>query len=240
MAGKRVDTLKKIRVLAFDVQDTLVDRRSGLGRALAAETGIDDPDLLNTLAAHQAEAEWGLLESLEEFRGYQEILAESVVKAAALCGRILPSAAARRVAATCGDWPFFADAGRALARLARRYSLALVDNAGRDDLARLASRLEVPVRHLVSSDTVAAFKPEPDGWLALLHEMELEEDELLAVSAAPENDLQIAEDLGIAGVYVDRRRQPLPEEIAALFRVRDLEGLVHRLMPARPAKEKTP
>lgn len=238
MEGKRADTLKKIRLLAFDVQETLVDRRAGMGQALEEYAGISSPALRKAFLEHQIEAESEVLADMEEFLSFREILAASLIKAGSRCGQILPPQTARRVAASCGDWPFFADVGRAFTRLARRYGLALVDNAGMEDLKHLASRLPVPLRHIVSSETVQTYKPEPDAWLALLHELELEEDQVLAVSAAGEADVQIAEDLGIPAVYLNRRRKALPEEVQTLFRIRDLDGLVHRLMPARAPQRK--
>ena len=221
------------RVLSFDVLGTLVDWDRGLADALRRHARIEHPGLIETLLEERLDAEWDLLEELEEFRPYREIVAESLLAAARASGTILGPAQAEAVAATVGDWPPFPDAGPALAQLAERFPLALVSNADRDDLERLAEGLGAPFRHLVAAGDVQAFKPEPDHLLALLHELELEEEELLHVSAWPEYDLGVAQDLLVPAAYVNRRGEPLPEEVEVAFEVASMEALARRLLRPR-------
>ncbi|MBP7147859.1 MAG: HAD family hydrolase [Acidobacteria bacterium] len=221
------------RVISFDCFGTLVDARAGLRAALAGEipgAGSRIELLLGALADRM----WEALEELEEFRPHRDLLAGCLVEAGRAAGLELPADAAARVAASCGSWPLYPDAPAALATLAGRWPIAVISNAGAEDLGRIVARLGVAVAKSISSDHVGSFKPEPDHFLALLHEMELDEEQLLHVSASPEFDLQTVEDLGIPRAYVDRDGRGLPEEITATLRFRDLGGLARRLVePAR-------
>ncbi len=220
------------KVLAFDVYGTLVDWNRGLAEALARETGIEGLPAIGLLEA-RIPIEQELEAELEEFRPYREILAESLVRAAEETGLSLGPAAAERIAGSIAEWPLFPDVAEALPRLARRYRLAAVSNVDREDLARTLARMPAPFEHAVPADHVGCYKPEPDHFLALMHEMVVDEHEVLAVSAFPEYDLEIATDLGIPAAYVDRRGRPLPEDVEVLHRVRDLRELADRLLRPR-------
>ncbi len=228
MSEHPIDT----KVLAFDVYGTLVDWDRGLREALAREArigGLPAIGLLEARIAHERELE----AELEEFRPYREILAESLVRAADATGLALEAAAAERIAASIAEWPLFPDVAEALPRLARRYRLAAVSNVDREDLERTLLRMPVPFAHAVPADHVGCYKPEPDHFLALMHEMVVDEHEVLAISAFPEYDLETATDLGIPAAYVDRRGRPLPEDVEVLHRVRDLAELADRLLRPR-------
>jgi 2-haloacid dehalogenase/putative hydrolase of the HAD superfamily len=225
--------LGTIRLVSFDVLGTLVDDAAGLAGALVAHAGVAGGAQAERLVALVADAEWELLEALEDFRPHREILAESVVLAGRRAGHPIGAGAAERVAGGAGEWPLVEGAADALARLAERHRLALVANLGRADVERVIARLGVPVLHAVTSDDVASFKPEPDHFLALMHELELDEDELLHVSSRSEFDLETTTDLGIPSAYVDRRGEPLPEEVEAVLRAPSLGALAGRLCGRR-------
>ncbi len=77
--------------------------------------------------------------------------------------------------------------------------------------------------------------------MALLHEMELDEDVLLHVSSRFEEDLAAALDLGIDAAYVDRHRNPLPMDVEVKHAVPDLDKLAERLFrPARRGRGRRP
>ena len=217
------------KVLALDLVGTLFDRDRGLAGALAREAGIEGLPAVGLLAA-RAEAEDEIRVELEEFRPYREILAESLLRAGRETGVALPPAAAARIAATIGEWPLHPDVPAALPRLASRWRLAAITDADEEDLATLLARLPAPVEHAVSAERVGCFRPEPDPLLALMHEMIVDEHEVLVVSTWPALDLEPAAALGIPAAWVDRYGVPLPDDVPVLHRAPDLGRLADRLL----------
>jgi 2-haloalkanoic acid dehalogenase type II len=216
--------------VSFDCYGTLVDWERGLAEALRAEwPGLDDAARGRFVEARGAE-EWRILSEMEAFSPYRAVLAESVLAAAARLELPADADRAARVAASIGTWPPFSDAAGALRRLGGRFRLAIASNVDRGDLERTLVLLGSPDVHCVTAEHVGCYKPEPDHLMALLHELGLDEDELLHVSACPEFDLETAQDLGIPAAYVDRRDVPLPEEIEVAFAVSDLDELATRLL----------
>lgn len=225
---------RSVRVASFDLGGTLLDAERGLVEAVRAALGGGDTAQLRLLAAARADAERELLEELEEYRPYTEVLAETLRGAAPRAGMTLSAEQARAVAATLPEWPFYDDALPALERIAARHPVAFVTNADRTDWEPIARRLPFRPARAVTSSDVLCYKPEADHLLALLHELELDEEELLHVSAFPEIDLATAEDLGIPRAYLDRFDEPLPEEITALVTVKTMTELADWMLAAPP------
>lgn len=217
------------KVISFDLLGTLVDWDTGLDDALRVEGGIASAEQRRRLAAARLDAEWEIFENLEEFRAYRAIFAESVLAAARREGSMLGPSQAERIAATLPHWPPFGDVLDVLPKLARVAPLAIVSNCDRADLDVLIESLGAPIAHSISADRVEAYKPEPDHLLALLHEMEIDEEDLLHVSAFADYDLATAQDIGVAAAYLDRRGEPLPDDIEVALRVDSLDALFRRL-----------
>ncbi|RMF70809.1 MAG: hypothetical protein D6738_15255 [Acidobacteria bacterium] len=228
------------RVIACGVLDTLADLRGALDRALAEDLGVRAAAQRARILAGRDEAEDELLDSLEQWRPCREIVAESLAVACRREGLPAPAAALERVAARLGALEPLDDARRALPGLARAGELALVSALDPEDLAAFAGRLPVPVAHAVSARAVGAYPPEPDPLLALLHEMALDEDELLFVSARAERELYTAQDLGIEAAYVDRDGAGIPDELEVAHHVASLEALSRRLTGRRRRRRAPP
>jgi 2-haloalkanoic acid dehalogenase type II len=220
-------------VLSFDVFGTLVDWERGLSEAAARTLQLSGPGAARPLVAARAEVEWTMIEELEDFRPYRDLLADSLVAAGPRAGLPVARAQAEAIAASLPEWPLFEDVAGALDRLAQRYRLALVSNCDRTDLEAVARRLGTLEAHLVAAGDVEAYKPEPDHLLALMHELELDEDEVLHVSAHADYDLETAMDLGLPAAYVDRRGEPLPEGIEVLRSFATLDALADALVKRR-------
>ncbi len=224
----------RCEVISFEVLGTLVDWERGLAAGLERETSATDPRQIERLLQARLECEWDLVDEATEFRPFREVLVESMLRAASRCGATLDADGARRIACGAGEWPLFPDVAPALSRLARRRRLALVTNLDRDDVAPIARRLGVEIARIVTAGDLQVYKPAPELLLALEHELELDEDQLLHVSALPEHDLYTAEDLGVPAVFVNRRGDPLPEDLDVALQVRDLEALAEKLAPPGP------
>ena len=221
-------------VVAFDVLGTLVDTEAGLSKALAEVLGLRDAALMRCLVVEQSNAAWNLLTELEEFRSYRQVTVESLLQAASALEASITEAQAETIAGGLPEWPLFPEVVAALSILGGKWRLALLSNLDGEDLSRVAERLGCSEAHAISADRVGCYKPEPDHLMALMHELEVDEEAIVMVSAHGDYDLLTANGLGIPAVYVDRRGEPLPEEVEAAFHVPDLTRLVQRLTRPRP------
>lgn len=226
----------RCRVVSFEPLGTLLDVRAGIDAGLADRAGIVHPGQREKILDEFADAEWELLDEVGEALPWREIVARALVRAASRAGSLLAPAAAQEIAAGLSAWPLFADAVPALRRIADRYKIAFVTHADRDDAAALAARLPVKIVHTVSAGDLEAYKPEPDLLLALLHELELDEDELLHVGSSPDYDLYTAEDIGVPSAFVDRDDAGLPEDLEVALHVKDLATLASALCDRRAGR----
>lgn len=220
--------------LAVDVDGVLVDTAAGLSAGLV-RVGVDHAGQRERLLEEQRDALFELLDALEEYRPWPELLAESLVRAAARTGTLLSKDAAAAACAAPAEWPLFEDAGPALARLAPAYPVVLLGNFDRAVLAALAARAGLRPSRTVAGPELESYTSDPDLLLAALHETEIDEDRLLYVGAIPELGLYTAEDIGVPAAFVDRRGEGPGEDLTVAFTVPDATGLAARLLdvPAR-------
>lgn len=217
-------------MIAIDGDLTFIDAGRGLSEAVFSvlkPLGKLVPKGL-TEAIHSAE--WALIQELDEFVPYRTLLTAAIAEGAASMGIALDQTRCAAIAATVSGWPPFEEALPALQRIVRRFPLAVITNLDAEDMALRLRALRLQIDHTICAERVLCFKPEPDHWLALMHERELEPEELLVVSASPAYDLASAEDLGIPAAYIDRHGEPLPAEIAALWTISDLNRLADQLV----------
>ena len=119
-------------VLSFDCYGTLIDWETGLVQALhpilqAHGVQQGDEEVLAAYAVAEAAAEGGA------YQGYRAVLATALRDLGALY-RFTPSPEElERFATSVGDWPAFPDTPGALARLARRFKLAVITNCDDDE-----------------------------------------------------------------------------------------------------------
>ncbi len=222
--------LRSIRCLSFDCYGTLIDWNRGLSEALFGVLKRRGQLLPSGLVDAIHAEEWERLQELEEFVPYRHLLTNSIRDGAQSRGVSLSQAEAEEIAGSIGRWPPFVDTAAALRRLAARWPLAVLSNVDRADLELTLSSIDAPITHRVTADDVQCYKPEPDHLLALLHERELEPEELLHCSAYAQFDLAAAEDLGIPSAYIDRRGEPLPEDVTVTMKVPNLTALADRLL----------
>jgi 2-haloalkanoic acid dehalogenase type II len=234
------DRAAPYEAVAFAGFGTLIDRDRGLATALARATGGTDPQRLKTFADAFEPAEAARIAELEEFAGYEALLRSALRDAGEAAELALDEAALDRLVASIPQWPLYADACRALPRLAERFRLAVVTQLDVDAAERLLAPLGVELDVIVGADRVGCFRPEPDHLLALVHELELDEDQLLLAGADPDLDLHTAAGLGIPTAYLDRFGMHLPEEVEPAMTVADLDQLADRLLCGRSGPKGRP
>jgi FMN phosphatase YigB (HAD superfamily) len=217
-------------VVGFSWHGTLVDDREGL--VLALESRGITREAARRVAGAIRPALAAILEGESDHRPFHEQFARAVGEAAASCDVPLPAGVAEAAAATLPDWPWFPEVPDALTRLAGRYRLAVVANGDREDLESALASLPGGAGgiHLVASSDLEAYKPDPDLFLAVLHEMEIDEEDYIHLSDDPRRDLVTLHDLGVPSGWIRRRTDPLPEEVAVQLEAPDLRAAADRLL----------
>lgn len=244
---------RRVRCVTFDCYGTLIDWESGITRALLAIPALGrDPERVRKIVVRREEIERGLLVSAPDlpeedspaerfespsYRPYRDILAESIGLACGEQGIDVSAGEASIAAATMPDWPPFEDTRAALEAIRERFAIGILSNVEDEVIEATIARIGVPFDLVVTAEKVQSYKPSPDHWYAAMHEMTLDEDEILHLAASPFHDLETATLLGIPCGYVNRGGLPLLPEAKPLFTVPDLAGAARRLrsMPSPPA-----
>ena len=144
--------------LTFDCYGTLVDWGQGLVDFLQPalrerDAHVVDDFLLEFFAAAEPEAQ-------VDGRRYADVLREVLRRLGRRLGFAPNDALLDAFAASPGDWPLFADAPDALARLAERFDLVVVSNIDNSLFAATRKRLGVAFAHVVTAQDVGAYKPD--------------------------------------------------------------------------------
>jgi 2-haloalkanoic acid dehalogenase type II len=224
------------QVVALCWAGTLVNREEGLRRSLRA-SGADEA-AARAAAGGIAPVLVELAGPEEPYRPWSELLSEALGRAAEAAGHSLPAGAAEEAARGLPGWPPYPEAAEALGLLAGSFRLAIVANGERAVLeeALEAFPFDLSGAHLVSSEDLESHKPAPDTYLAALHELEIDEEELLVLSDDPLRDLVTVHDLGIPAGWIRRTGGELPEEVGVDFRASDLLEAARRLTGRRPGR----
>lgn len=116
---------------------------------------------------------------------------------------------AERLARSVGDWPLFPDTTAALAHLGERHRLVVISNVDRASFARTAQRLGVTLDAVITAEDAGAFKPDPAPFrqaLATIAGWGITPDRVMHVAQSLYHDHAPARALGLATVWVNRRR----------------------------------
>ena len=196
-------TLDDFDVLTFDCYGTLIDWEAGLlvalREALPGTAGVGDDDLLETYAAHEAEAE------RPPYRSYREVLAIGVRGVAADLDLEVADDAVARFSESVRDWPAFPDSTDALRSLAGRYRLGVITNCDTDLFAASNERLGATFDWVVTAEQARSYKPALTGFELAFEAIDVTRDRILHVAQSLFHDHAPAKRLGLTSVWIDRR-----------------------------------
>ena len=195
----------RFEALTFDCYGTLIDWEAGILAVLrevldAVDVRPPDDDLLERYATAEADLEGG------PYLPYREILGRALERVAAAYG-VTPSPADRAgFGASVGAWPAFPDSPAALGRLAGRFRLGVLTNCDDDLFAASNRRLGATFDWIVTAQQARGYKPRPANFELLLERLALPPDRILHVAQSLYHDHVPARALGLATVWIDRRR----------------------------------
>ena len=235
---------ERFQTLTFDCYGTLIDWEAGIWSALRPvlrrhRVTMERERALETYAVLEAEAE------RPPYRDYKTVLRE-VLRGFGRRAGFEPSAGeCGAFARSVGEWPAFPDTPAALRRLHQRFRLAIVSNVDDDLFAATAPRLGETFDWVVTAEQARSYKPAHENFRLALDRIGLPRERVLHVAQSLYHDIAPANALGIASVWVNRRRGKrgtgaTPAGVAAPdLEVPDLRALAAAAAPgdqaARPA-----
>ncbi len=194
-----------VDVLTFDCYGTLIDWEAGILAGLRplagpAADGIADDELLERYAAAEAEVESG------PYLRYREVLAHAGATVLRGLGAEPDGDALGAFGGSVVDWPAFPDSTDALTRLHRRFRLAVITNCDDDLFAASARRLGIEFDEVVTAQQAGAYKPSHRNFELAFGRLAVPRARILHVAQSLFHDHVPARELGLASVWIDRRR----------------------------------
>ena len=196
---------ESFEIISFDCYGTLIDWETGILAALRPilarhGRGASDEALLEAFASLESGAESG------PYRPYAVILRE-VVEGLGRRFDFTPDETERvSLAVSLPVWPPFADTRDALRALRTRYRLAVISNVDDDLFAGTARALGVQFDWVVTAGQVGSYKPSLENFRRALARFGVPTERVLHVAQSLFHDIAPAKSLGLATVWVNRRR----------------------------------
>lgn len=187
------------RLISFDCYGTLIDWEAGLLKALRAalpSLDLSDDELLTQFAEIEPQIQ------ANEHKTYREVLREVLLSFANRCGK--SPLDSKALANSIASWTPFPETVHALGRLKLNYRLAILSNIDNDLFAGTARRLAMPFDHVITSEDVGAYKPNPRNFEMLLRRTGMTSGEIIHVGESLFHDIAPARALGIKTVWVNR------------------------------------
>ena len=218
-------------VLTFDCYGTLIDWEKGILSSLKpvlTSHGIEisDNEVLEIYSDLEAKAEVG------EYQTYKSVL-RSVLNGFGKKFSFKPSEEELAVFATCVKyWPPFEDSTEALNALQTKYKLCILSNIDDDLFAYSAQHLKVNFDTVFTAQLIGSYKPSLQNFEFAMQHLGLPKERILHVAQSLFHDIVPAKKLGLATVWINRRREEEgfgatpPAEAKPDFEVPDLKSLV--------------
>jgi 2-haloacid dehalogenase len=111
-----------------------------------------------------------------------------------------------RFANSVGDWPPFPDSRAALRRLKERFGLAVLTNCDDDLFARSQRRLGIEFDWVITAERARSYKPSHRNFEVAFATIDAPRERILHVAQNLFHDHVPAKELGMATVWIDRRR----------------------------------
>ena len=220
------------KVITFDCYGTLVQWYEVLLREIGATlenhdaSGISASAILDGFSAQARR-----LTAERPHRLYKDILRTGFAAAFTDHGLHLGADEMETIASspmTMGPHPEVPDA---LRRLRERYKLAIFTNSDDDLIAPTVARIGVPFDHVVTAEQAQAYKPSRQLFEYAYRKMEVTPDETVHVAMGMYWDMKARRELGLRGIWVNRRGETGNPDWLPYAEVPDLNGAAALLLP---------
>lgn len=221
------------KIITFDCYGTLVQWFEVLLREIGvtlAAHGRDDALASTILDSFSAQGR--RLTAETPHRLYKDIL-RTGFRAAFREHGLTPSAdEIERIATSPTGMDPHPEVPDALRRLRERYRLAIFTNSDDDLIAPTVARIGVPFDHVITAEQARAYKPSRRLFAYGYRTMGVTPDETVHVAMGMDWDMKACHELGLRGVWVNRRGETGNPDWLPYAEVSDLDGAAALLLPA--------
>ena len=214
--SERVDALRLVHTLTFDVFGTILD----LGGSHAPRLSDFLKAKGSAMTAADLWARWRYRQRIEQYQdnqfytghyGYLDSSRRALIYTLRAAKLVFDDADVARIMEGWPELSPFPDAVPGLRRLASRFKLVVLSNGERDFLAHLVkNRIRYDFDGVISVQDVGVFKPNPQVYRYAARVLKAEPSELLMVSSNS-FDVVGARASGYRGAYVNRYDLPYEE-----------------------------
>ncbi len=195
----------RFTLLTFDCYGTLIDWERGIldaVRPVLERNGVeaDDETVLETYAAAEAKQEQG------DYVRYELILRMVMAEMSLRLGFDASPEEVLSLSKSLGHWRPFPDTVEALRKLKRQYKLAIVSNTDDRLFEATATHLGVTFDWVITAEQARAYKPSPRIFDHALAQFGIPREQILHVAQSVYHDIVPARNLGVASVWVNRRK----------------------------------
>jgi 2-haloacid dehalogenase len=220
------------KIITFDCYGTLVQWYEVLAREIDVTLGkLGVTDVSATAIIESFSAQGRRLTADKPHRLYKDILRIGFVAAFAEHGLAPIEDDIKRIASspmTMGPHP---EVPAALRRLREHYKLAIFTNSDDDLIAPTVERIGVPFDYVITAQQAGAYKPSRDLFEYAYQKMGVSPDETVHVAMGMYWDMKARHELGLRGIWVNRRGEAGNPDWLPYAEVRDLDGAVALLLP---------
>ncbi|TQX86011.1 MULTISPECIES: haloacid dehalogenase type II [Rhizobium] len=221
------------KVITFDCYGTLVQWYEVLLREIGAIlTAHDAGGASATKILESFSAQGQRLTAERPHRLYKDVLRLGFAAAFAEHGLTPTAAEIDRIASSpmvMGPHP---EVPNVLRRLRERYKLAIFTNSDDDLIAPTVARIGVPFDYVITAEQAQAYKPSRQLFEYAYREMGVTPSETVHVAMGMYWDMKARHELGLRGIWVNRRREVGNSDWRPYAEVSDLNGVAALLLPA--------
>jgi 2-haloacid dehalogenase len=197
---------QEFKVLTFDCYGTLIDWESGILKALKTilsnhNVNINNQEILELFAQRESIQEAG------EYLKYREVLKKVVQDFGEKLNFTPTEHELNQLAESIQSWEPFFDTVEALKILKKRYKLAVISNVDDGLFADTARKLEVEFDWIITAEQVKSYKPALQNFEVAIQCIGISPSQILHVAQSVYHDIVPAKSLGIAAVWVNRRKE---------------------------------
>lgn len=221
------------KVVTFDCYGTLVrwyevlEREIGETLTARGASGASAAAILDSFSAQGRR-----LTAERPHRLYKDVLRAGFAAAFREHGLTPSGDEIERIAASpmaMGPHPEVPDA---LRRLRERYRLAILTNSDDDLIAPTVARIGVPFDAVITAERAGAYKPSRQLFEYAYRTMGVTKDETVHVAMGMYWDMKARHELGLRGIWVNRRGEAGNPDWRPYAEVTDLDGAAALLLPA--------
>ena len=124
---------------------------------------------------------------------------------------------------------------KVLRRLAVSYTLAILSNVETKVLQTSVKHIGAPFVALITAEDLHSYKPAAAHWEAALKRLHLPKENVLHVAGSLTHDIRPARALGFTTAWINRRGEPIPDDVDPSSVFADLVELTEALLGPGPA-----